>query len=394
MSLRRTLLVLGLVCAPSVAFAAEGPTTWDQRFADAGHKLVAGDPAGASADFAALAADAPSDTSRAVALEQLRIASEAARKKGLVPSPELGAPPPPMLPGLVDEPSGPRRRTGDELFTLALTMPAYGIATGFWLDSLIGRKGASIGVPILSLGVTGFAGIALGMLEISGSLRYSVPQSISTGIVIGASGGIAVGLYSVIDQNSSSAAYRSFTTWTWGLATAGGVTGGVLASTLKTTPGRSAWVGTTTLVTAMIAGGVAGAVADRQGSNEFRYFTLTSAVSGVVGLGAGFATTALLSPSISRVRYIDLAWFSGGAIALGTCVATAKCSTNAAFSALSVGTAIGFLAGFFGTWGMGQEAMPADGVVKKPAALTVLERAMPYVSPENGGMSLGLGGTL
>ena len=38
--------------------------------------------------------------------------------------------------------------------------------------------------------------------------------------------------------------------------------------------------------------------------------------------------------------------------------------------------------------------MPADGTAKKPSALTVLERAMPYVWPENGGMSLGLAGTL
>lgn len=410
----RSVSAGALVCAlavfsataatPRAASAADAPPSdWQRRFDEAGRKLVNGDSAGAAADFAALAAEAPSDTARSVALDQLRVASEAARKKGQLPSTDLsGAPLPPpsseMPPPMPAPSKGPRMRTGDELVVLLGTAPAYGVATGFFLDSLLIRRRNSptSGVPLLALGITGFAGLSIAMLEYAGKFRYGVPQSISTGIVMGAAEGISIATFAVTSKNGNSDyGYRTFTSLTWGFATAGGIAGGILGSTMTTSPGRSAWVGTTGLVTGLLAGGIAGAATPKDVQLQFHNFGITSAIGGAVGLGVGFATAGLIGPSMARVRYVDLAWFSGGAIGVGTCVATAKCSSAAAFSALTIGTVIGFAAGFFGTWGMGRETLPGEAQPPPKGLAAVLDHASPYVSPaEYGGLMFGVGGAL
>jgi hypothetical protein len=395
-------IALAFVLGAPSARADEVPpavgSSWQRQFDLAGRMLVAGDAAGAAAAYSSLVVDAPSDTTREVALAQLRLASEAARKAGAMPaSTVVRAPTPLETPTFVVPPrDDPKQRTRDELFVLATEAPIYGTMTAFFLDSLPIRRrgGPTVGVPLFALGITGMSGLAIAMIDGAGGLRYGVPQSISTGLNTGAALGAGLALFAVTTESANGKyGYRTSMSFTWGLATAGGIAGGILASTMKTTPGRSAWVGSTGMVSGLIIGGIAGAVGANRTADSLHAFGIASALGVAFGVGAGLATAGLVSPGIGRVRFIDLAWLSGGGIGLGTCIASGKCSMNGAFTALTIGTTIGAVAGFLGTLVLGKDLPP--GEAKPPSGVAaILEHASPYVAPENGGATLGVSGQL
>lgn len=380
------LLALVAVTAFSATAAADVPN-WDDRYAAAGRVLLDGDSSRAIDELTELVATAPTEPARRAAIEQLRLASERGRRDGRLPAPWSEPPPSPNLkpPETPSVPKGPRGRTVDELLVLGGSLAGYSVATGFWLDALDLKRNPSVGVPLLSVGFGGLAALGFAMLDRSDAFRYAVPQSIATGIDVGAALGLAAAV-GAPSAGSSAAAYRRSTTLVWSFATVGGVTGAIVGSVLPATPGRASWVGTTALVTGITIGGVAGAAVGKSSRSQLETFGVSAAIGGAVGLGVGFATTTLLSPSMARVRFIDLAWFSGGAISLGGCVASTKCTGSAALASLAVGTSVGFLAGFFGTWGLAPE--------KLPRRETGAFRLAPYVAPEANGVSIGLGGAM
>ena len=374
--------------------------------------MTSGDFLGAIQDFSGLAATAPNETARNLAIEQLRIASDYAARNGQPPPPPAAvgsAPPPPPPPGsglAAALPLGPRqpdrsRRTLDELVFLYLAAPAYGFTTGFWVDSLItGQDGyrdtATLGSFFIGLGATGISALAVALVDNAKGFKYGMPQAIFTGFTVGFGAGMGMALWAGNRASTSFSTYRKFTSFVWGFSTAGAAAGAILSATLPTTPGRSAWVGTTAIATGFTIGGIAGA-ATPQGTaandENARNFGLTAALSGIAGAGIGLATAPLLSPSISRVRFIDLGWLSGGALGLGFCAAYGNggkgCSERAYFGAMGAGAGLGFVAGLVATLAMKPEGLPSD---KKDS---FLDHMMPTVSPnEGGGVSFGLVGPL
>jgi hypothetical protein len=371
--------------------------------------MTSGDFLTAIQEYSALAATAPNEVARGLALEQLRIASDYAAKStqnvppgsgvsGALPPPASVSPPPVWVAPPKREPDRSRRTT-DELVFLYLATPAYGFTTGFWLDALItGDQGyydtATAGSVFIGLGATGLSALAVALVDNAKGFKYGMPQAIFTGYTVGFGAGMGMALWAGNRASTSFSTYRKFTSYVWGFSTAGAVLGAALGATIPTTPGRSAWVGSTAIASGLVIGGIAGAATSPEnGANDVhaRNFGIASALAGVGGVGLGLLTAPLLAPSISRVRFIDLGWLSGGALALGFCAAYGNdgCSERAAFGTLALGAGLGFGIGLVATLAMPSEKLP------DPQKASFLDRMMPTVAPtEGGGMSIGLAGPL
>ncbi|HEX7603988.1 MAG TPA: hypothetical protein VF316_20365, partial [Polyangiaceae bacterium] len=141
--------------APAAGGQAD-PAEWQARYDAAGRLMMGGDYMGALQVYSALAATAPNENARSLALEQLRVATEYAHRQqrgpaptGTTPAPTSTGPtstldsPPSELPPPPRRVRDPHARTTDELVFLYLSTPVYGFTTGFWLDSLISKARAT-----------------------------------------------------------------------------------------------------------------------------------------------------------------------------------------------------------------------------------------------------------
>ena len=419
----------GATAAP-VTGGRVDPAEWQARYDAAGRLMMGGDYMGALQVYSALAATAPSENARSLALEQLRVATEYAHRQqrpaptGTTPAPTSTGPtttldsPPSELPPPPRRVHDPHARTTDELFFLYLATPVYGFTTGFWLDSLIskarattsyGNDSPTIGAFFVGLGATGLSALAVAMLDGGKKLKYGAPQSITTGLAIGFGEGVGMAIWAGNRASDSKSSYVQFTSYLWGLSTVGIIAGSAVAATIPTTPGRSAWVGTTSLASGFVLGGLAGALtppaintyyggySSPDSSPSFRNLGITAAIGGLAGLGAGVLTAPLLSPSIARVRFIDLAWLSGGALSLGFCVAYASgngCDDRVRFGVMSAGVGVGFLVGALATMGMKGDPLEDHVEGATPKEASFLDKVMPTMMPTQGGMTLGLAGQL
>lgn len=398
------------------------PSEWQGRYDAAGRQMMAGDYMGAIQEYSALAATAPNENARNLALEQLRVATEFAHRQqggpaatgtSATPAPTVTGPtsaldiPPNELPPLPKRVRNPYMRTTDELVFLYVATPLYGFTTGFWLDALItgsdGWSSSSTGSGAFfgGLGATGLSVLAVAMLDGGKKFKYGGPQSITTGLTIGFGEGMAMALWAGNRTESSFSTYRKFTSYVWGLSTAGIVAGSVVAATIPTTPGRSSWVGSTALAGGVFLGGLAGAFTpSATGGNDdnVRSFGLTAAIGGLAGVGAGILTAPLLSPSISRVRFIDLAWVSGAVLSLGFCAtygnAGRGCSERAAFGALGAGAGVGFIVGALATMGLKGDPLEAHTPGALPKEASFFEKLTPTIMPTQGGVNVGLAAEL
>ena len=397
------------------------PAEWQARYDAAGRKMMGRDYLGAIQDYSALAATAPSDNARSLALEQLRVATEFAHRQqggaaatATAPAPAvtgptsaLDIPPnelPPMPPKRVRD---PYTRTNDEMAFLYVATPLYGFTTGFWLDALITgsdgwtSKANGTGAFFSGLGATGLAALTVAMLDGGKKFKYGGAQSITTGLTIGFGEGLAMALWAGNRTESSFSTYRKFTSYVWGLSTAGIVAGSIVAATLPTTPGRSSWVGSTALAGGLFVGGLAGAFTPNTTPNNddsVRSFGLTAAIAGLAGVGAGILTAPLLSPSISRVRFIDLSWVSGAVLALGFCETYGNsgrgCSERTAFGVMGAGAGVGFLVGALATMGLKRDPIEDHIPGDAPKEASFLDKLTPTVMPTQGGVNIGFAGQL
>jgi hypothetical protein len=192
----------------------------------------------------------------------------------------------------------------------------------------------------------------------------------------------------------------------------GAVTGGILGETLGTTPGRSAWVGSTALWTGAIAGfGTGGLVRDAG--------TEALAVGGIgltVGTGLGLLSAGAVSPSIGRTRLIDLSGLLGGLGSAAFYAAAASNGSNgqAASGVTALGIVGGLAIGWVATSGMARdsvrtaepkEAEDSGGrsaaARHRPAAAnprggtleSIAAHTRPLLMPQPAGAIIGAGGT-
>lgn len=288
------------------------------------------------------------------------------------------------------------RPTGDEWAMLYLTSIAYGGSAGMFVDGLA-QHGNAYATASLAVALTVPVGAGLGAVGVAVvnglvPIRRGVPQTVATGILLGLGEGLALDEWSSNRASTSFHTYTKDTAWIFGTATVGLVSGIVVSTVVKTTPGRASWVATTGLFGGVFAGSIAGALSPQssfgtKGINAEgnRAVGLTAAIAGLAGAGAGLASATALSPSSGRVHLIDLGWMLG-TILPGAACAGAKCNTPGVFGAMAVGGGVGFVGTFLLTMGMRQQGL-AEGT-------DPFQGVTPYVSPTAGGMQFGLSGPL
>ena len=357
------------------------PPEWKLQYDEARAALATGEFADAAKKFAALEASAVNRVDRALAREQRTLAAEwASRGLVFVHRADTDA---------TDSAKAVDKRTVDELVSLYTNAVFYGLGTGVTVGVLT-KPSSAAGAILPTIALTGASVGAVIALDSGRGFHYGVPQSIVSGLYVGLEEGIAWTVFANSRRGVSDMSDGAEAATIWGLATAGAVTGGALGHALGTTPGRSAWVGSTALWGGTVAAFATGALADKDNPPASAF-----ALAGVgltVGTGVGLATASSVSPSIARVRLLDLGGVSGGLLGAGLYAAAANEKIDG--RALSGVTAIGAVAGLGAAWALTSsmhEDRPRDPSAREQA---IAERIQPMVSPTKGGAMLGIGGAL
>ena len=362
---------------------APTPIDWRADYESAREVLLAGDFDDAAKRFAALEKTATNRLDRALAQAQRSLAEAwAARKLAFVPRAQIGESN--LTAKAVD------KRTTDELAVLYTDAVLYGIGTGLWVAQLTEPKTAAGGI-LPMIGLTGASVGTVALLDSGRGLRYGVAQGIASGLAIGFESGI---VWSILLENASpsSTTGKGTASLIWGLSTAGAITGGALGATLGTTPGRSSWVGSTALWTGTLAGLATGALGERQ--NEPTTPLAAAGVGLAAGTALGLATASGVSPSISRVRFLDLGGIGGGL--LGGLLYWGAADEKVDGRALSGTTALGAAAGLGVVWAL-TSSMQQDRPLGPDEAApkeSWTARLRPSVAPVDRGATFGLTGVL
>jgi hypothetical protein len=346
--------------------------------------MRAGDFRTAADLFVELARTAPHPLDRVVVLEQWRLADEWARRGlVLVARRDLGETG--MSAKAADE------RTSDEIAMLYTSSVFYGLGTGAWVAVLADSNSAK-GFVLPALGFAGASAGAVALLDSGRPLRYGVAQSIVTGMYIGLEEGLAWTLWnqaraSRVDEWGEPAAASVI----WGMSTAGAVAGGVIGSTAGTTPGRAAFVGSTAFWTGWVAGLAAASATETKTARDDHGY-----LAGAIGLSAGAIGGALaagpVSPTVARVRFLDLGGISGALLVGGVYVAAKgeRVEASPMMISLASGMGVGLGVAWFATAGMPEDRREArDGARRRP-----LLGVSPTLVPVPAGVALGVRGDL
>ncbi|MBX3203011.1 MAG: hypothetical protein KF894_33105 [Labilithrix sp.] len=365
------------------------PAEWSHKYEEARTKLLTGEFTAAAALFAELEATAVNRVDLALARAHRSLADDwSGRNLTFVRRQDLADPA--LASRALD------RRSTDELVSLYTNAVLYGVGSAIWLGALTEPKTAA-GAILPGVALTAGAVGTVLALDSGRGLRYGVPQSIVSGMWVGLEHGIVWTLWHNSRANTPGLETTTHATILWGLSTVGAVAGGVLGETLGTTPGRSAWVGSTALWTGALAGFATGGVV-RDGA------TPALALAGIglsAGTGIGLLSAEAVSPSIGRVRLIDLSGLLGGvaSAALYTAAANRDSTAQATSGFTALGIAGGLAIGWIATSGMAKDTLrtrePADE--KAPSARragdALASRVTPLLLPSQSGAMIGAGGT-
>lgn len=360
-----------------------GDASWRYRYDLARDRLVNGDFASAAQMFDELAAETRDPLERSLAGAQADLAREWQRR-GLVLVKSS------MLGESSVRAKSVNERTTDELAVLYTSSVLYGVGSGLWTAALTkADSAAGVFVPMLA-----FSGASAGLVAILDSgrpLRYGVPQSIVSGLYIGLEEGIVLTLWNTLERHSVDR-WQAPTQASviWGLSTAGAVAGGILGSAVGTTPGRASFVGSAALWSGTLAGLAAGAFQSDSSNGQGAF--LAAGIGLNVGAIGGILAAGPVSPSIARVRYLDLGGIAGGLVAGGLYASAASKSFNG--QAFAGSTALGVAAGLGVAWvatsGMHEDRLEEH--VDKPKAPQA--SWTPSVAPTKDGVMFGVQGML
>jgi hypothetical protein len=370
------------------------PNEWKLRYNEARARFATGDFAEAASRFAELEASAANRTDRVLAHEQRTLASEwAARGLTFVHQKDVAESNAPAK--AVDH------RTTDEIVILYTNGVFYGIGSGIMLAALTEPKTPAAGI-LPTLALTGASIGTIAALDSGRGFRYGVPQSIVSGMYIGLEEGIAWTVWHNNRRGETDLDAKAQGAIIWSLTTAGAVSGGLMGHYIGTTPGRAGWVGSSALWTGLLAGFVTGAIVEKDDPPPGAF--AATGVGLTIGTGIGIATAAGVSPTISRVRYIDLGGVSGGLLAAGIYYAVANEKTDG--KALSAVTALG-IAGGLGTGWAVTTSLPEDRPRpprdkeddkdekdKEKESKSAFSKVRPMLMPSQTGAMMGVGGFL
>ena len=336
--------------------------------------------------FHDLATSATNDGDRELARELERLAIEwRDRRYVLVPTSEQGET------TLLAKSQG--RRTNDEIVALYGSSVLYGIGSGAWLATLTKPSSAAGGI-LPALALAGASAGAVAALDSGKGLAYGVPQSIVSGLDIGFEEGLAFTLWNQARATRADEWEGStIASVMWGFSTAGAIAGGVIGGATKTTPGRASFVGSTALWSGIVTGLVAGAASPDDERADDRAFLVAA-----LGLNAGAIAGAVLasdvSPSIARVRFLDLGALSGALVFGGVYLAAAdkNVDTRAALGVTAAGIATGFGVAWLATASMPEDRLARNDDAPSPGSVVASIR--PTLTAMPGGVGLGAAGTL
>ncbi len=367
--------------APPLALPAPSPAqlAWLARYQAARTRFYAGDFGPASTELLALA-DSALEPSGALAARELGLMARDWNRRGLHLSSSSASAP--RLALATDR----SRRTSDEIATLYGYSILYGFGTGGMIAAH-SEPDTAAGVILPSLGLAGASVGLVALLDRGPGMAYGVPQSIQSGLTFGLLQGIT---WSIWNQARSSydEEWRTETVATviWGSASVGAILGGALGSHFGTTPGRASFVSSVSLWSGLTTGLIAASLSGNENDQRDDTSLLVGALGLNAGAVAGILTASALSPTIARVRYLDLGAAGGGLIAGGLYLSAGD--TDSSPRTAAGVTALG-VAGGFGLAYLLTRSMPADRPEddQRPAVETHAS-----VTPVKGGLTLGLDG--
>jgi hypothetical protein len=286
---------------------------------------------------------------------------------------------------------GPHVRTSDELSVLYSSAFVYGLGTSAWIALETRPQNlAGAALPFIVLTTASVGGVVVA--DNYRPFRRGVPHSIATGLYLGFGEGLMlVGYQRSAAERKDASAWEDETVARvlWSGATLGGIGGAVLGGLREPTTGRVSYVGSTSLWTGLVAGFAGAAIqpnSERRGETAFA----AAAVGYNLGLASGIWVAPRISPSVSRVRFIDLGGIGGGLLGASSYVLAAGNTENprAALGATSLGIAGGIVLASWLT-----ATMPKDlpSKVEPPGARTFL---LPMLQPTEGGFVFGALGSL
>ncbi len=352
---------------------------WDRQYADARERLLAGF-CGAAAERCAGGRGRARDAEHRALAEALRDVARSYGSRGLALVRRNDVGESNLSARSVNE------RTTDEIAVLYLNTLTYGIGTGLWFDAHT-QPSTNAGVVLPLLLATGVSAGTVALLDIGHPLRYGVPQSAVSGLYLGLEEGLLLSLWNQAANTGTPWSGTTVADVIWATSTAGIVGGAVIGTTAGATPGRASFVGTTGLWSGAIVGLTAIAVG---GTSDSAAGALLAADVGLnVGIAGGLVGANIVSPSIARVRFLDLGGLAGGLLFAGLTLAADNASDSG--RAICGMTALGAAVGL-GIAGWATRNMPDDRPEDRTSATGL--RLDPALVPVRGGATFGVRATL
>ncbi len=375
------LAALVLSAWPTSARADE-PDAWTARYDRARADMIEGRVREAEREFKALAGEARTEGERTLALEMARLSATYAARADAARA---------------ARPSAPRAsvRSTDELTLLYTSAFLYGAGTGTWF-LLQTKPDSAVTATLPFAALTAAPVIAVATIDGYKKLPRGLPHSLSAGLYLGLGQGIWIVGYQHarsariedVDPDSTVRwAPESTASVLWTSATLGAVIGGVAGGFLPTTPGRVSFTASTTMWAGALSGLGAGALLPDDEYRRERAF-LVGGIGYNLGLAGGLLGAHVVSPSVARVRLVDLLGLAGGLASAGFYLSVAGDPDTRTTEGLAVlGAGAGLALGWIVTSGMPKE-LPAAAA--SPPRLEL----RPNLQPVRGGATIGIGATL
>ena len=357
--------------------AAPSASGWDAAYAEARTDMLAGHFPAAVQKFEALLLTAPDPANRLLVAELLAACRTWAQGGFVLATPTQLALSKPMV----------NRRTLDELAILYTNAVFNGVYAGIVID-VYNKPSSAAGYILPPLGLAAVEAGIVALVDNTVGFRYGVPQSTVSGMYIGYEEALVWLLWHDAHYTGPDKwGGKAVASLTWGLGTAGALAGGIAGTFLGTTPGRAAFMGSAALWSGAVVGTLAGAM-DKKADTGL----LAAGIALNLGAIGGALLGAQVSPSIARVRFIDLGGLCGGLLVGGLYFAAADRNPRPSGAAVSLGlgVAAGVATGWFFTRNM-EEDFPRTGSTQSAMASVI-----PTIAPaSNGaGMILGVAGAL
>ena len=376
--LRTSPLSLGTIRAPIAflfalillthAHSAFAAGTWQERYEAAKRALIAGEDEKAAAELETLAAEAPTPDERRVALELADVAR--ARQKPRPPAP------------------APQLRSNDEISILYTSAFVYGLGTSAWIV-LLTKPENFAGAVLPFAGITASAVVGVAVADGYRPFRRGVPHAITAGLYLGA----GQGLWVVGFQRAGAARRDDGSGWEsaevatalWAGATLGGVAGGLVGAWREPTPGRVSFTASAAIWSGLVFS-FAGAALDPNDRTRGEVAFATGGIAYDVGILTGIITAPRITPSVARMRFVDLGGIGGGLLGAGVYAIAAESTANPRAGLASA--AAGSVSGLALTWWLTRN-MPKD-----PEDLPRTATLRPLFAPTRGGFIAGVSGEL